>query len=379
MTSAHPVTNFIDDEDIYGKVSPPAETAKKFEAWHRPRKQWVRSCQWSNSLSALLDKSSYSSVEVIEYFGFPGSDCLDIQVLGQKLGVKNKKLCFYGLETKTAAYVRAQSVVESILYDLPFISQHSRIEPSSKFEVVRMPSSKISTDIKDRNPFHVINLDFINSIYSASEGKETMQAILQLLEYQFNRQYKPWLLFATFRCDTQASCRNILKEYAEVLSENIKDHENFRNEINEKIFACEAEKIWTADELASNDPCFENILILSFLKWVLKNAVSKNVKMKVLSSACYKVRDQNLKPDMMSLVIEFEKIDNAIDVTDVTHTDVQPIDELDLALKLIGKASGAKDVDELLIQDTALNSRMLDEVKPLLQRIGYDISTYPYN
>lgn len=79
---------------LFGIV-PATENKKKtqFYAWHRPRKQWVRVKQWQYWTNILLKTPAYKNINELQYFGFPGEDCLDIHVLGQNLP-EGKKFVF---------------------------------------------------------------------------------------------------------------------------------------------------------------------------------------------------------------------------------------------------------------------------------------------
>lgn len=52
---------------------------RAFEAWHRPRKQFVRRSQWVATLRDIyVDRDP---AERINYLGLPGTDLLDLRVL----------------------------------------------------------------------------------------------------------------------------------------------------------------------------------------------------------------------------------------------------------------------------------------------------------
>jgi len=367
--------DFLED-DVFGKVTElPKGQRSEFTAWHRPRKQWVRSCQWKNSLISLARKREYQNVEELNYFGFPGADCLDVRVLGKALYGENKKLCYYGLETKEENAVRAQAVTESLLHDTPYISEKSRIEASSQFELLKATNSKLTAEVIAREPFNIINLDFVDSVLT---GPDTMPALSNLLRYQFERQYLPWMLFLTTRYDLQANPIESLQNYVGVLEANLNEHPEFNSSVNTEVFGVDPSTTWDQTALLEQDGCFESVFLLSFLKWILKNAHSNNIRMRLHPIADYKVRELNEKNDMCSLVIEFIKVNQPNDATGVIQAISILESELNFALRIVSRVTGIKDVDALLNEEPELFDRMKSEMVSLLDDCGYVIDRYPF-
>ena len=363
-------------EGDFGKISETTKEPREFRPWHKPRKQWVRSCQWKNSLANLVAKPEYRDITEISYFGFPGADCLDVRVLGKSLQNLGKKLCFYGLETDEKSAVQAQTITESLLHDAPFISERSKIEASSSFELLQQTNSKLTAEVLDREPFHIINLDFVDSVLS---GQNTMPALNNLLRYQFERQYDPWMLFLTTRYDAQANPVKSLEAYVGVLEKNLTDHPEFNTAVNQSIFNLDPATVWDSQSLLATADHFENILLLSFLKWVLKNAHEKHVKMRLHPVAHYKVRERTEKSDMCSLVIEFNKVNHPTDATGINQAAPAIESELDFALRFVPRIHGARDIDHLMKIDQPLFDRMKAEMITLLDECGgYNTSAYPF-
>src|SRR6202020_2773091 len=50
---------------------------RKFQPWHRPRKQFVRKSQWIGCLKDIYDNRDPSAG--INYLGLPGTDLLDLR------------------------------------------------------------------------------------------------------------------------------------------------------------------------------------------------------------------------------------------------------------------------------------------------------------
>lgn len=359
-------------EEIVGRLSNTEVANREFKPWHRPRKQWVRSCQWCNSLKRLILDNSYADINPIKYFSFPGEDCLDIKILSEQCNQNNKKFYFEGIESGLISF---ESILSQIM-DLEYIDSNSKIHPKSNFEEIGHENSSLYSKIASNSPFHVINLDFTNSIFSPSHGKQTMQSICKIMNRQLDQQYLKWQLYLTSRCNIDSISIECLKDYMAKLLDNCKNSDEFLSLIKQNI--CNTMEIdSTENYLIENSKNFEKLAIIAFIKWLIALAVAKNVKMSLLSSAEYKVNDSG-SPDMISLVFEFKKHKSPIDPTEITYS-ANAIDEKDVAYKVCNKfLEKIKNVDTLLEENPITLEKLTLEIKTMLSNIGYDISSYPY-
>lgn len=364
-------------EEIAGKVSNFYNFKKEFKAWHKPRKQWVRSCQWKNSLNHLLEDVSYNDITTIKYFSLPGEDCLDIKVLSEQCHTNNKKFYFQGIESNDICAQKSQSSVVSQIMDLEYIDPKSTLHAKSCFEEIRGKNSSLFAKLSECAPFHIINLDFTNSIFSHSKGRSTMQAICTFLNKQLDQQYLKWQLYVTTRCNLEAIDVDILKEYMETILNNCEENPKFETLMRNSNYTSLQEP-FTIDNLIEDSDYIEKLVIVAFLKWLTILAVKKNVKISLFSSAEYTVKNEATCPDMVSLVIEFKKNNAPIDPTNINY-DAVSLNEKELALNVCSKFfSKTKNVDTLLIENETIHNCLKDEIKNLLKNIGYDISLYPY-
>lgn len=369
------------NSSLFG-IAPATENEKKtkFHPWHKPRKQWVRVRQWQYWTNDLLKTSQYADINELQYFGFPGEDCLDIHVLGQGLPT-GKKICFYALESSTNSASKIQDIIHSKLMDFSYISPYSRVE-NSNFEILNETTSKLIHELRSRPAFHLVNLDFMKALFPPQNGEKILAAIIKLLTLQFERQNSAWLLFLTFRCDKKCLDTELLKKYMKVLCQNYANVE-FREYLNLKIYQVEKETIIEEDNLLQEN-VFEEIVGISVLKWILKNSVEKGIHMRTKSIGMYKVGEKQKEDDeeghMFSVVLEFQK-DNSVvkDVTTLIQTH-NPVEEKEVAygIKIIEKISKAPDIDNILQENSELYKTLKQSTLNLLDEAGYDIKKYPY-
>lgn len=361
------------DDSVYGRVSPKEELCHDFKPWHKPRKHWIRLNQWNRHIGELLSSNETS---LINYFSLPGKDAIDIRTIGRCLPV-GKKLCFYGLECKENAF--NQSITDSLLRDYDYISGKSKIEPRTHFEDLGNEKSKLTMEIVSRDPFHIINLDFTDSIFSPTHGEDTIKALLQLLTIQFDRQYCDWFLFITTRCNKESIDLDLVKKCVlSSLAQNYKKEE-FRKEINQQIYQIDKETYLQDEELLT-DTQFEKIVIISLLKIILENAVKHHIEMEAKTIYSYSVDEGNEQPDMLSVALKFKKhitFDDASKI--IEHKETPNINEVALGKRIIACVSHSKNVDRLLNEDVATKEDMIQQTKELLKICGYDITRYPYD
>ena len=363
-------------------IVPATENKKKtqFYAWHRPRKQWVRVKQWQYWTNILLKTPAYKNINELQYFGFPGEDCLDIHVLGQNLP-EGKKICFYALESSPDSASQIQDIIHSKLMDFNYISPLSRVE-NSHFEILTEINSKVANELRARPAFHLINLDFMKALFPPQNGEKILSSIIKLLTLQFERQNSTWLLFLTFRCDKQCLDTELLKKYMNVLYQNYEDVD-FRKHLNSKIYQIGNEIILENDELLQEN-VFEEIVGISVLKWILKNSVEKGIHMKTRSVGMYKIGEKQKEEDeegmLFSMVLEFKKDNSFVkDATSLlpTHNPVAD-EEVLCGIKIIDKISNASHIDDILEKNIELYNTLKQSILSLLDEAGYDIKCYPY-
>ncbi|MBR2922016.1 MAG: hypothetical protein IKC10_01705 [Alphaproteobacteria bacterium] len=367
----------IADSDIFGKTTENLGERTTFQPWHKPRKHWIRIHQWCSCVQELLAREEFSDISVLNYFGMPGEDCLDIQTIGQSLS-NGKKIKYFGIEK--SEMTQYQSIVESKLHDAPYISDDSKIYNKTQFEELDKEASKITNDIFLENPFHIINIDLTASLFPPSKGTTMWNALLRLLSYQFDMQPRTWLLFLTTRCDKASIDECFINEKFSVFLNNYQN-ENFRHIINTEIKKITNDDILEKEILLGND-CYEKIILLTIIKMILKNAVAKNVHMCTESVISYRIEETSCNPEMHSIVLRFTKEKNVSDATVAPYEETKKrmdAKEVDIASRSGHKVASCKNVDDILTEYPEIKSDMANKTKEMLKNIGYDITQYIYD
>ncbi|HEM7526647.1 TPA: hypothetical protein U2J52_002880 [Providencia rettgeri] len=375
--------DLIDLNSVVGGVSASTEMRPEYKAWHKPRKQWVREKQWWDCLVTMLSRNEreFANVEIIKYFGLPGGDLLDIEYFCQKfLGTeesRRKQFLFHGITNNEEDKNAAESRLSKI-YDYPFVNSSSKVE-KYEFSALEDPRSLIWGGVEKNGFFHMINLDFCDSLFKNG----TLEAMIALLSYQFNHKNGiPWLLCLTTRIDKSGISSDLLDKLKELIVKYTTE-EGIREDINQRFQSAYDNITNILFESTTELVKLSDMLQVCFVLWIIENAFSNQVKVELCSSARYNVHSGNDFPDMSSLVFRF------------THRKPEPRDETGLvtvavthqtllteANKITAKKAALRKIayyinlDSVLRDDRNLFEHYAMEMKLLLTKCGWNVDGY---
>ena len=231
---------------------------RDFLPWHRVRKEYVRTWQWSELTKRLIDRAwknsltfeapavggSYSgrggpvgqsiATRPLNCLFIPGDDLLDIRALHRDLDGTGCYIRYLGFndaqgsdESKTRVYIAHNAVTS-----LREIFTDSQIAVD-RFEQIASPRSRAYQLLREYGPYHVVNLDFCGSLLpvKGSHDKGYLTAIHQLLNYQFEHQPAKWLLFVTTEVEAGAIDEPSMRKLCGPTRENIDRHSDFSAEL----------------------------------------------------------------------------------------------------------------------------------------------------
>ncbi|WP_137974040.1 hypothetical protein [Pseudomonas sp. F(2018)] len=358
------------------------ETIKKFSAWHKPRKQFVRDSQWWYHLNFLLQRyPEYEGIETIKYFGLPGSDLLDVSYFSKKLSSDhaNKKIFIHGF-IDTAKEHEAANLRLSELLDRPNVDASSKVEHFN-FQAISSNQSLALRRIKELGAYHLINLDFCDGVFK----QDTIDSMMSILSLQLNRMLDtPWLLFITTRADKSGITQDLLNNLDRIFSESLKGDDAFLKAIQEygdRIRHIIPQKDTLQDEQITPSELSE-ILQICFIYWLIQTVYDYEARMEVTSSMKYNVHEGNDFPDMYSHVIRITKEsvqkDDALGLAKLNAAKTKPLAEVQVRDKTnsVRKLCTALDVDELLQGNEKLRGNCAKEMKILLEDAGWNTATY---
>lgn len=399
-TSDHPDDEFADGEDLFQsdrvpeREPSPREVDRQPDAWHKPRKQWIRSEQWGRLTGRLLDELSLDG-RSLRYLTLPGRYLLDVRHLHGVCEQRGVRLKFLGFDSSRKDDPEITVSMDEV-WRLPFIDKESVLQPD-RFEELS-GRTVAARSLSQFGHFDIVNLDLCDSVASREAGASgsSLGAIKSLVEWQSNHRKETWYLFLTTRADRAAVKPSVMKTLLHVVRDNLQRNTGFQRAVAEsqlfderavaaEIQHLESQHLESAAESAAallDDP-FQKVFGIGFSKWLLGLSLCA-WKVKLEINACYRVGDETQTPNMLSLAFRFESVPDVI--TDPTglapaprsmKISEEPPNEVPhrehtLAVSYLNRFSQLIDVDELLHSDDELRERFVISNADLMAQARFD-------
>lgn len=394
----------IDGEEIDVQVGAEAELAdylpqrpknpvnvkdRKFRAWHKPRKQYIRRKQWWMEIDSLLtDVKMPPDNRVLRYLTLPSEDMIDVRVLSEELGTKGIKLKYLGYcDVKAGSeYDQRMNLADSAVRESPTVETSSLIV-RERLEDTANEASLAFRALHEHGPFHAVNVDLCQNF--AKPRVENMHACVDaigsIVRVQIERLQKTWLLFVTTRVTPSHIDTAHLEAFVQVILDNINQSAEFRAQSSE-MFAAEGlaltAKLAQAKDLPFDE--FKTLFCMGLGKWLLAyvSQATPQLKVEMLPSYYYSVHAGN--PDMLSLAYRCTLVSQApMDPSGlVLGAGVPPEDvaeqcnEVQLGLKILQRTRELTNLDEYLSSKPTEMTAMITESARFLQLAGYNVDNY---
>jgi len=371
-------------EDIYPKRIPiHRKTLKKeFKGWHKPRKQFIRKYQWNGEIEKFINNLEINNSKILSYLTLPGIDYFDIRVLHDlcaSKGINIKYLAFNnGIDSEDKK--NEQILVENEIKSLECIEKDSQTVLDDIRQVGIKDSIAYQAAEKSA-PFDVINLDLCSAIL-AGPDPEYFKSLHQLLNIQFDKRKKPWLLFLTTHVQNNRNYKEYIDKVFSCIWSNINDSDYFKESF--EMFSD-----LNFDEFSSNKEFTKNLYGMEFFKafgvglgkWLLQLMLSARPRSSVnmLKSYHYRVNRKST-PNMLSLVYLFEpEIIYPNDPSGLVNCGTSKhmaIDESNLACRIITSFQDNEDLDRMMEEKQQLCNEMINESIILLGLARYQLEKY---
>ncbi|MBY6385364.1 hypothetical protein F6X56_13865 [Rhodococcus erythropolis] len=349
----------------YGGPSRPAR--QNFEAWHRPRKQYVREKQWGNCIIDCL--SEWDGKNPIRYFGLPGVDLTDIRYLVQSVcKVHNRKLYFLGMEAAAHPGSDLRARLEIGLHE---VKGEKSVDSSSDVVIDSLESlgndnSKAWSTVRAGEPFDILNIDLCDGVLKrSSDSSPTIyNALHQLMGFQSKRT-KPWLLFLTTVLDEESVDKEVLEKLLERLEEASSSCANIVDWSvgNSSLPIWNRWSEWTDDEHSLTSTS------ASIYNWLVLNANSSTQhKANLRAAFAYKTTESAVNHNMISLAIRFKPFGSVSAQDPAGLSQLSPDPPIDMCATLeqfFSKFRSRTDLDDKMIQDSDLKTKMENNLMSL--------------
>jgi len=186
------------------------------------------------------------------------------------------------------------------------------------------------------------------------------------------RNHTPWLLLITTRIGQG--------EFDKDAEEMLIDW--FRNNLLEcEGFAEACDKVLESD-VTSIDPaiCSQadllHLMTVAIGKWLSAMMQAQAVSYLELASVQgYRVNPESQREDLISLALRFNPVITASQ-NPLSPTSPTPVDECEIAKAILKRSKRRIDVDEALREDQELHEELIEEMRKLLAKAGYDTDAY---
>lgn len=338
-----------------------------FLPWHKPRKQWVRDKQWWGQINQHI-LPNLKGMDTVRYFGLPGDDLLDVRYLQQKLSDSGKSVFILGLLSNQAGWDAAQKQLSKAL-DSAGLHRDSAVEKLN-FDHLENPQSLAYQKMAKIGYFDVVNLDFCGNVIGPHLKSRRLDAIKNLLGYQFQVVPQKWLLFLTTRSSRATSCLETFERLAECLDQNL-TIATFWDEFNARFSTTPLHENRSLDRAALDGQDFIDVYTIGLFKFIVALAVRNKFKIKMDSVVRYDIEGEEASSDMISMCLVFTKVLNL-----PNGVAQEEITEPDMALRGLRKLKEMRCVDEIIVDDIDKYAACVKQKIVLLEQSGRSIAGY---
>lgn len=381
-----------------------------FKPWHRVKKEFIRQHQWNELTSRLVkrrwhrelkepdeavqvdvDKSGEPSESQDDFrkrplkcLVIPGDDLLDIRALWRDTSELECHIRYLGFNEKHGSNQQGTRVhvANNAVTSLPRVAKDSQVI-ADRFEQISSQNSQARRYLRSYGPYHVINLDFCGSIFpnTQNDSQPYYDAIHRTLEYQFEEQKSPWLLFITTEVQPSIADRTKLQPFCKLARDNFDTYAEFRAEIGFIPQSAFESTDGPIDLGQLTDEQITKLFGVSFGKWLLQLSLSAQPRwtIEMRRSFQYSINDDK---GVVMLALAFEFTPNITPPTDesgISSLNVTPrtfADERECAIKIARSVASIQDVDDRLRADSELKSKLTEDHANLLASAGFDRQAY---
>ncbi len=365
--------------DLLGSTAPALIPVPRpaFQAWHRPRKQYVRSDQWLPEMLNLVDTFVVPEDE-FRYLSLPGDDFLDIRYIHDNLCLeKEKRIRFLGFNRAVNNNGMHAATINT---NLDAIRRLQRVDVRSDvlgqdLRTVGRVNSAPRKVVQRFGSFHAINIDLCDGFAKDGAGNvnPNLFDVLQVLLEAQTRTVNDSLLFITSRIDSNQTSDEIQKIFTDVIQNNIEGCPPFASAI-----ALQWPNLDSVDHFAQLSG--EDLFVLGITKYIISQASKFRLDVVLKSVLTYRVQPLAEKDDIVSLAIRLhpnrETGEDPYQLARHAHAVSNVSAECRAEAKIPARVRNQKSIDSKLSEDAALRARCIDETEKLLGATGYDIASY---
>lgn len=359
------------------------ERKTAYKPWHHPVKQIVRGRQWAALTKRLIEDRTEASGK-LRYFTLPGPDLLDVRVLADICHPLNVQIEYFGFDVAASPALEAEAEAvqegawinaESALRQSGRVSSEALILPD-RLEDLALEASQASSQLRQRAPFDVINIDACDHLAYRPPGRahNTFDALQVLLKHQMSSRM-PWLLFISTRVEPDLLGAPQLA-FQQAISQNLAAAGGFGQTLAETLEA-EESRLGTAIAAAWNIPGakFLKLYSVGLAKFLLQFFHGQpNLPANVELASCYAYRVHGEEPDMLALAFRVIPDPPRVYAPTVGGAAIVPNLEPQRANRVAVRAARLQDLDYVLENETDVREEAVSGTEALLSAANYDVA-----
>ncbi|MEK6419558.1 PP_RS20740 family protein [Burkholderia gladioli] len=390
--------NFGDPDDSFEQGIAPTSTdhvnfevRTQFLPWHKPRKQWVRSKQWADSIGRLIDNLNLAaSQRPVRYLSLPGPDLLDVRSIQPVCEGKNVSLQFLGLNSgDDNPEIGLEAALLNRVRSLPFIDPASEVVKDRLEQLAVNKSVAYARVISAQKSFDVVNIDLCGSFAESPtgvKGGNIVNALFSLLHHQANHRQDDWLFFITTRSNKDMVDQQTMVRLVNAVNDILDEKPELKQELLASGIVMESDVTDGHIDIEKlSTSAYSNSFALGLSNWVVHSLLhaERAWQADMLPHYEYHVSLNDPSCDMLSLGFYCKRVrvphpdDFGLARLDDHVPEPQP-DAIKLrARRLIQRrVAERQDLDRKLYQEPELYSECLETSASLLRSSSYDEAKY---
>lgn len=375
-----------DDSFLHDDIAPVSKSKPEhrrrgvhdLRAWHRPRKQWVR----SNLLLPAVERvvaDRHQPSDCVAYLGLPGDALLDLRVMALRLAKDCPRIRFLAFDLDREATGRETVSFDSDTeIDKAELASHAEgLIAAEDFNKIGHEHSTSRQWVKKHGPYDIVNVDLCT--VEINDDQRLFDSILFILQHQANQRSDPWVLSVTGYVAPGKTIAHYQQELLQIVGQNCESDKNFKVRFEEIIA--------NVDETSVSDADAPKWFSVAFGKWLIRTMSGAQPQWKVTMEESVWYRRQhrlNLSsgPQIVTLVFRFDRIEAILeDPSGIARSNEtgEEVSEMELAHVVLDMVKGLTDVDKKMIEDAAARKEAITETVGLLQSARYNLSPNQYH
>jgi hypothetical protein len=293
------------DDDLFASGSydfPHANEGRKFQPWHRVRKQFVRELVWKHTIQRTFDmRPAARENGSFSYVGLPGADLLDLRYIYREFSQSFDALTYLGIDSAQIGSedrVRIELSRNEVNSLAKVDVQGSNIE-FGNFEDIGKEGSVIAQKYAWFGQADVVNIDLCGNFAEgnpSNRDRSLYDAIRAIIEKQADRR-QSWCLLLTTRTDRSSVNGSSLSMLISLIQELLDECPGFDRNMGRHV--CTGDEL--RDVSGLEDSKFSDLMLTAISSWIAGLAFEAKFEVETTAVAKYSVNPSGDESDIVAV------------------------------------------------------------------------------